>query len=653
MSLSRIQELECFHFKPRPDQPERNDMQTAFYESELSGIQYCLGGNGCAAAEQEIYDPILDVSRRIDSIPGPFHVWSIDEFTGNRVIALAEQPHACGTEDLCEFLLSGDSDGNVFCVTLDHRVFTEYGWMTMRDVVADGDVRLIQADGKVAYVEAHCFVRRDVYWDFHVPIYENYWMEGIYHHNSGTTTLGLAKMMRFINKTPPPRRDTPFWLISQSYSMVMNACWKEKLHQKGHIHPNDIDWPRIQWYKPNMDWPYSVPLKSWPNRPGKNWLLCFKSYEQGRASMQAESIGGFLFVEQFPWGILEEVMRGCREYSFTGNKLVEFTPVDPSLSMPLREMEEKGDIPADSAIFRCNTRCAMEAGHISEQWYHQFFGMVPDSMKPVREQGLWGNFEGAVYPEWNPNIHCTPEGWEPPSGLFHVRAIDFGFSIDHAFVCLFFCFDQRGRVWIYDEYYSNDASKTVIDHWKEIADMHWWPEGNPNYGVTWCDHDLDAVRTLGKVNEYTVSEEFPDGEYDAPSLQLAKKDNVEEGIEYVRYLLKPTFQLAPDLPVESRLKVVREKCPNLCRNFVNYHRHKQLTTNVNSPAVRADPVKIDDDAVDCMRYGLFSEASTRGLTPSTMAHQHSKGSVQIESNKFNQPKRRVRGGRDNIPGSRR
>ena len=483
---------------------------------------------------------------------------------------------------------------------------------------------------KPAYITAVKFVREDVYWDFHVPVYENYWMGGVWNHN--TTTLGLAKAVRFMcDLQPPPRRDTPFWIIAGSYSQVCGACWKEKLHQQGHLLPNYVDWPRIQWYKPNNDWPFTVHLKPWQGRPGKNWSISFKSYEQGRAAMQAESIGGFLFVEQFPWGILEEVLRGCREYAFVGNKLAEFTPVDPGLSLELREMEEgtgEKKLPPDWAIYRANTRCALEAGHVTEQWYNTFFGMVPDSMKPVRESGLWGSFQGAIYPEWNALIHCTPKDWDIPPGWYHRRAIDFGFSAEHAFCCVWGCFDGRGRWVIYDEYYSNDTTKSVIDHWKEIADKQPWPEVNPYYGTTWVDHDLDAVRTLSKVNEYLPG-------YSAPNMNLAVK-NVHEGIEYVKMLLKPTLQVDPGKPAEPRLRVVRENCPNFCREIISYRWHRMLATGPNAQAPRDEPVKDNDHAMDAGRMLLFSEASTTGTTPSTLAAQHNPAAhgVQVESRKF-------------------
>ena len=162
------------------------------------------------------------------------------------------------------------------------------------------------------------------------------WMIG--GNGAGTTTTLLAKVARFIYETPPPRPDTPFWVIAKSYDQVTKTCWKEKLYGQGHILDKDVDWARVGWYKSKQRLPYSVPLK--PNERGNNWMLEFRSYEQGIGAMMAQAIGGFAFVEQFPWGVFEEVLRGCREYNFPGSKLVEYTPVDPDLSIDIEEMIE-------------------------------------------------------------------------------------------------------------------------------------------------------------------------------------------------------------------------------------------------------------------------------------------------------------------------
>jgi hypothetical protein len=323
-------------------------------------------------------------------------------------------------------------------------------------------------------------------------------------NGAGTSEVSLAKVAKFIlNDQPPPRHDTPFWIISSSFQMTMEACWKEKLFGHGHIPPWEVDWERVRWYRPNDQWPFKVPLKPWPGRPGKCWSLEFRSYEQGRQQMQARSIGGFLFVEQFPWGLLEEVLRGCREYSYPGSKLAEFTPIDPGLSAPLEELIEEDRLPDGLAIYRANTKCAVEAGHVSEQWYNEFFGLISEEMRPVREIGAFASYEGQIYQQFNPAIHIIKdEDIEFPRGAYHKRSIDWGAGPDNAFAALWGYKTGIGEWVIYDEYYSTEEC-TVHEHLKRIADRWEWPRTNQFYGTTYADpSDPGNLRIASRLSEF-------------------------------------------------------------------------------------------------------------------------------------------------------
>lgn len=462
-------------------------------------------------------------------------------------------------------------------------------------------------------------------------------------NGAGTSTLALRKVVDFCLTTPPPRRDTPFWIIAESYEQTMNVCWKEKLHQLGHLPPQEIDWERIQWYKPKNDWPFSVPLLPWRSTPGKNWQLVFKSYEQGRGKMQGESIGGFLFVEQFPWGLLEEVLRGCREYAFLGNKLAEFTPVNPALSIELQTMEENNNLPEGWAIYRANTECAVEHGHVTRQWFNEFFGMVPAAMRDVRMKGLWGAFEGAIYPEFDPAIHCLPEDWDIPANCHHRRMIDWGSGTENAFCCLFACKNGVGQWFVYDEYYSTDTRYTTIDHLKAVSDMHHWPRQSAYYGMTWADPSgLDRLRIASKLQDYAPG-------YESINIQ-AGNNSVEEGIEHIKWLLDCKQSLATEdkngkMVPQPSLFIVRDNCPNLVRQMRTYRRLKSSDSGLNPASARDAPLKKDDHAVDALRYGLFSEATQAGVSPSTMSRMHTpeKHGVQVHSERLNRGRRRRRG----------
>ena len=436
-------------------------------------------------------------------------------------------------------------------------------------------------------------------------------------NGAGTTTTALAKVVDFVMTTPAPRRDTPFWIIAESYEQAMNVCWKEKLHQRGHLPPADVDWERIHWHKPNNDWPYSVPLKPCRSNPGCNWQLVFKSCDQGRARMQGESIGGFLFVEQFPWGLLEEVLRGCRDYDFRGNKLAEFTPVDPALSIELQDMEQQDRLPPGWQIYRANTECAVESGHVSRQWFDQFFGMIPPAMRDVRMKGLWGQFEGAIYPEFDPQIHCLPADWQMPPHCHHRRMIDWGFGVDNAFCCLFACRNGSGQWFVYDEYYSTETSFSVVEHLKLVSDRHPWPQHNPYYGVTWADpSNINCHRIAGQLSQYAPG-------YESVRCQPAN-NKVEMGIEHIKWLLRPDPALATEAGTpQPRLFIARTRCPNLVRQLRTYRRMRGSRSGLNPQDAPDAPLKCDDHAVDALRYGVFSEASANGLSVSAISRQHS------------------------------
>lgn len=452
-------------------------------------------------------------------------------------------------------------------------------------------------------------------------------------NGAGTTECALHKLAQFVlNKQAPPRKDTPFWIIANTYEQVCKAAWKEKLIGHGHIPPSEVQWDAIRWYKENQDWPYEVPLKPWPGRPGKNWTLSFKSYKQGRAQMQAESIGGFCFIEQFPWVLLEEALRGCREYNFPGSKFCEFTPIDPTLSIEIEEMIENGHEPDNPSkvsggkrylprtweVYRANTECALEAGHVNREWFDEFFGMVSEEMLLTRLTGEFASYEGAIYTGFNPKVHLigdVPHNGDLvmdfPSGAHHRRGIDWGFGTENAFVCLWGYRNGQGQWFIYDEYYSTDQTKTVLDHLNEIGERHPWPQDG-FHGTTWADPSDPGSIRLAQSCGFSISQ---------------ARNAVHEGIDYVRYLLQsiPGSQ-------QRRLYIHKDNCPHLARQMRTYRWLRGSVTGVNPRDARPEPLKKDDHAVDAARYLLFSESQYNGLSPSVTTREadHTRHGINME-----------------------
>ena len=440
-------------------------------------------------------------------------------------------------------------------------------------------------------------------------------------NGAGTTSCSMHKIVRFLMDTPPPRFDTPFWIIGESYDQICETAWKEKLNGQQFLPPEEVDWARITWLDSKADHPKTVPLLPWEGRPGKNWMIEFKSYKQGRAEMQGRSIGGFCFVEQFPWSILKEVHRGCREYNFPGSMMAEFTPIDPVLSLKLQEMQENGTLPSDWNVYRANTRCAMEAGHVDRDWYNGFFGSMDSAERSVREIGAWATFESQIYPKFNPLIHnitsdevwCYEGGF--PLNAHHYRAIDWGFSAEHAFACVYGFRRGDANEWvIYDEYVSNDQKMTVDQHLFHISNRWEWPY-DAHHHCTYADPSRpDCIRIATRLSEYKDSQGRS-----APSMSMAAASNaVFPGIDHIRSLLA----INPDNG-KPKLRICKERCPTLWRQMQTYRWKRGSDTGLNPRAGAMEPVKMDDDAVDALRYLLYSEAKGRGATISQIARSSS------------------------------
>jgi phage terminase large subunit-like protein len=438
---------------------------------------------------------------------------------------------------------------------------------------------------------------------------------------SGTTTCAAFKAANFLlNVQPPPRKNTPFWVIAENYDMVCGVCWEEKLHGMQLIPDCEVQKDKISWIHATRGWPKSVPLKPWPKEkggdPGKNWTLEFKSYEQGRAAMQGRSIGGFWFCEQFPSDIFIEVYRGSREYNFNGSQFAEFTPIEPELSLWLEKMMDAE--PPGWAFYRCNT--AENKANLADGWFDTFFATVSEEMRETRMTGALATFQGVIYPTFNPAIHVFDDDSAAPTGAIHYRSIDWGTNEEHPFGCLFGYRTPDGWT-ITDEYWNPATGVRIDEHAMAITEksvLNGWP-------VKW-----NAKKEMEEFKGHTTFFRDTFGDPAAPVWhnEFAKygiyttfsSNAVEKGIEEVRRRLKinPTTK-KPGLCIHKR-------CRRLVEELRKYRwlrsRSPAETRNILNPNVaKAAPLKRDDDLADCLRYLLFSVANREGQAVDSLSHR--------------------------------
>lgn len=397
---------------------------------------------------------------------------------------------------------------------------------------------------------------------------------------SGKTEAASFRTAHRVLVDPPPRPRTPFWIVGETYPMVCGVCWVEKLRK--YIPPSRIH--SVDWYKERRQWPFAVNLKH-PTIPGEvGWMLEFKSYAQGRAMMQAASIGGYWLNEECPFDLVEEVRGRCREYDSPG--WADFTPIECKDANWIEAYENP---PANWDFFHlnslCNTAIAPGGHRPINEWAEEYLRTVPADMRETRRVGTFASRRGAVYKDWRKKLHVV-EPFEFPKDTYRARAIDFGYV--NAFVCLW-----AGRMprdiqhgertitkgtWVfYDEHY--EAERLLGYHASRIKDRA-WQYGNAFYGPCYADHDAQDAAELRAHGVATVP---------------ANKD-VWGGIELIQKLLMPNAVGCPGILVTSN-------CENLIREFPAYRYPEG--TKINNP--RELPVAKADHALDAARYLCFSE----------------------------------------------
>lgn len=433
---------------------------------------------------------------------------------------------------------------------------------------------------------------------------------------SGKTETAAHKAARLMLwDQPPPRPDTPFMVLSDTYRQVGNICWKEKLARI--IPPDQVDWDRCEWWRPKQNLPLVINLKPWPGTD-HNWSIEFRALEQGREAFQGRSIGGFWVSEQFDFEIFEELIGRCRDTWYDGAHLVEFTPIDPDLAIPMEERFDQwvaGEL-EDWAFFRLNTNLNT---NISASWKKSYWTTVSAEILDTRQTGAFPNFLGTIYTNFNPSVHALDDAqwadrfghplpgrycdWEEfkaamPQGLFYRRGLDWGESIEHPFIVLWGCKDAGGNWAIYDEYVE-DTGTVLYEDRREEMKLRWpWPLNNPYFGETYADPSRPLL-----IQEFSC-----DNILTSPAANA-----VENGIEYVRNLLKVN-----KLTRRPQLVIHKGNCPRLIKELRKYRWVRGVTEGKNPHVARAVPLKFQDDCPDALRYLVYSDRSRGEAAPSAL-----------------------------------
>jgi hypothetical protein len=325
---------------------------------------------------------------------------------------------------------------------------------------------------------------------------------------------------------------------------------------------------------------------------------CKKSYNTKQGNMQIET----------PWNTHIEVVSAEKPDSLLGEGLSH--AVMSEAAKHSRMIWEQYIEPALSDLLGS---CDFPSTPQGYNWYHGLFllgqsqehpdyfsATYPSWTNPVRYPGGLNNaeiqrikatvsdsyfnqeygakfttFTGAIYEEWDEQVHVRPHTFNPKWQNY--QAFDYGFS--NPFVCLDIQVDPSENLYVWREYYHR--FKSTWEHGQYLKNEIVNP---PDYHVDgrWGDpRGADEAATLALVLGYVASQDTP----------------WKWGVEEIKRMLKAR---PPRIYVDP-------SCTNLIRQMGQLHVKEQSRNSkqdLNELQANGNNVqhKVDDHAVDALRY---------------------------------------------------
>jgi phage terminase large subunit len=249
---------------------------------------------------------------------------------------------------------------------------------------------------------------------------------------------------------------------------------------------------------------------------------------------------------------------------------------------PKHWIKERKSIRLLHSVHRDNPTLYTDAGEITLQGERTM--KVLDALTGVRRlrlrDGLWLSAEGAVYEEFDPNVHVVKPFPIPPLSR-RIRSIDFGFT--NPFSCSWWYVDEDGRMFLYRQIYR--TQRLVKDHAAEIVRL----TGTERIEATVADHDAEGRAQLHGEGVPTI----------------AAYKSVSPGIQNVQRRLQTADDGKPRLFIFENALVERDQAleakgkPLCTEDEFGFY---MWPRGVDGKAVKEEPIKEHDHGLDELRY---------------------------------------------------
>lgn len=276
--------------------------------------------------------------------------------------------------------------------------------------------------------------RKDYKWDFTVPEYENYYMSGIIHHNTGKTVAGAVEAVlhalgdkRYRNLEP-----SSGWVVSLTSDVQKEVAQKEILKWipkkeisniiVRHGRKDDLEGSLIE----------KIVLKN-------GCYIGFKTCEQGRESFQGASLGWVWFDEEPPADIYKECL--MRLMDTRGDMWFTMTPLKGlTWIYNLIYVNENNNTNVEYFMFEWEDNPFLSKEEIQEMILN-----MPEEEREARQYGRFTSVCGFAFNELSKEVHIKKAEIVPEWYKRYV-SLDYGFD---SLAVMWYWVDRFGRARVY------------------------------------------------------------------------------------------------------------------------------------------------------------------------------------------------------------
>lgn len=391
-----------------------------------------------------------------------------------------------------------------------------------------------------------------------------------------TFCAGSELAMHLTGKYPDDwqgrRWDRPVitWVASETMEVSRDAAQRVLLGRATERGTGSIPGDDIESIAPYPNVKDAAALCRVRHVSGGTSMVTFKSYDQGRAKFQGDTIDLIWFDEEPPPEIYSEGL--TRTNATHGIAMMTFTPL-LGMSEVVRLFNDASN--PDRAVVRMGIK---DAEHYTQEQRDKIIASYPEHEREARANGVPMLGEGAVFPIARSKIEYEP--FPLPAHWPRICGLDFGW--DHPTAAAWLAWDRDADcVYVYDCY--AESRETPVIHSAAIrARGDWIPVAWPHDGL---QHDKGSGEQIAEQYRKQGVEMLP---------ERATFEDGTNGVEAGVMGMLERMQT-------GRLKVASH-LGQWFDEFTGYHRDKGRI------------VKERDDILSATRYGIMMLRSAKTNT---------------------------------------